>query len=133
MMSCTMVLAIGVDLIKVSRIAALVAGKNSSRFLRRVLHPSELDNLKGLTENRVPDYVAGCWAAKEAVFKTLDPETQKDFRFQDWYRYKVHGRPCIAREPPHSDEFLLSISHDNGMLVAMVLRQAQVISRKKEE
>lgn len=117
-----MVLGIGVDLVKVSRIATLVSGRHSTHFLQRVLHPSELAVLRTLDELSHSQYVAGCWAAKEAVYKTLDAPAQRAFEFRKWYRYAVNGRPAIALDGV-TDEFLLSISHDDGMLVATVLRQ----------
>lgn len=117
------VVAIGIDIVRISRISHLLA-KSKSRFLQRVLHPSELEVYSKLPDIRRAQYVAGSWAAKEALFKTLDTSAQKSFQFKDWYRFAQEKRPFIGREGwDTNEEFLLSISHDGDMLVATVLRQ----------
>lgn len=123
---------IGVDLVQISRFRAIL-GKHgmdstySRRFVRRVLHPKELSRFAALAVELLDHsvrYVAGSWAAKEAVFKTLDPPEQARFQFKDWYRTSNARKPGIERDPSSHDQFLLSISHDGGMLVATVLRQS---------
>ncbi|WPK24875.1 hypothetical protein PUMCH_002172 [Australozyma saopauloensis] len=118
--------AIGVDLIRVDRIAALLAKPSGTRFLQRVLHPSERSAASKLNAQNCATYVAGCWATKEAIFKSLPAVEQHSFQFNRWYRFLDNGRPIIGSEVPHSDEFLLSISHDDGILVATVLRQEYI-------
>lgn len=117
------VVAIGIDIVRISRISHLLA-KSKSRFLNRVLHPSELDICSRLPDTRKAQYVAGSWAAKEALFKTLDIAAQKEFQFRKWYRFAQEKRPFIGRENwDKNEEFHLSISHDGDILVATVLRQ----------
>lgn len=120
------VLGIGVDVVRVSRILRLLENTKKGRFIQRVLHPSEVKNFHNHDNETVARYVAGCWAAKEAVFKTLDPKDQKKFQFKRWYRYSEAGRPYIGFDEKMADEFLLSISHDGDILVATVLRQKKL-------
>lgn len=121
------VAAIGVDLVKVLRIASILESPREARFLQRVLHESELAKLRLLPRSGAPEFVAGCWAAKEAVFKTLLQKQQKQFQFRNWLRSSHNGKPHISSTPPLPDsDFLLSISHDDGLLIATVLRQEYV-------
>lgn len=61
---------------------------------------------------------------KEAVFKTLDDDEQRRFRFNQWYRvYDGNGRPRVAHEAHTPDEFMVLLSHDGDFVVATVLRQ----------
>ncbi|OBA20872.1 4'-phosphopantetheinyl transferase [Metschnikowia bicuspidata var. bicuspidata NRRL YB-4993] len=118
-----MIKAIGVDLVKVLRISRILQGPRRARFLQRVLHDAELTALRKMqSPQKALQYVAGSWAAKEAVFKTLDEREQRQFVFREWRRHHEAGRPGIGRGPSDSGRFLLSISHDGDHLVAMVVR-----------
>lgn len=119
------VVGIGIDIVRISRIARLLAeNKSKARFLRRVLHPSELEVFSNLGQEKGAQYVAGSWAAKEAAYKTLDTDDQMMFQFKDWYKYSRERRPFIGRDGLNpKEEFHLSISHDGDILVATVLRQ----------
>lgn len=118
--------AIGVDITKISRFLA-ISNKNPSnfgRFTKRVFHPKEIQRLESLTPADSAAYMAGCWAAKEALFKTLDSDEQKKFEFKNWYRFSDDKKPYLGSDKYHKEEeFLLSISHDTGVLIATVLRQ----------
>lgn len=139
------VLGIGVDIVKISRFNLILTknggvngGTVSDRFIRRVLHPKELVEYEKLRQNDSIEphvrYVAGSWAAKEAIFKTLDPRDQKIFQFKDWYRYKdQYGKPQIwSDDYSRKEQFLLSISHDGDSLIANVLRQVSPTKTKEE-
>lgn len=115
--------ALGVDLIKVLRIGTLLSKPIGYRFLQRVLHPSEICHIESLSEDNRVLYVAGCWATKEAIFKSLNSIDQRSFAFNKWYRYLENGRPLIGCDKPTLDEFQLSISHDGGFVLATVVRQ----------
>lgn len=119
-----MVKGIGVDLVKVARITRILEGPRKDRFLRRVLHENEAATVRKMGDFRkMLEFVAGSWAAKEAVYKSLDSQQQRQFQFHQWYRYLEGGKPQIAHElTKGNNQFLLSISHDDGHLVAMVLR-----------
>lgn len=114
--------AIGVDIVRVSRFERMLArgGGFGARLRDRVLHPRE----HGFTGAQA---VAGLWALKEAVFKTLDTADQRRFRFNAWYKCYDKGKPGIRSDEYGKDDvFLASVSHDGDVLVATVLRQVMV-------
>ncbi|KAF3994074.1 hypothetical protein FT663_00094 [Candidozyma haemuli var. vulneris] len=121
-----MILGLGVDLVHLSRFTRLLSKGEPfvKRLCGRILHPNELSQLPSLNTSAATRYLAGSWAAKEAVFKTLDERDQQTFQFNQWYKYKVGNRPAIASDTT-KDSFMLSISHDNDMLIATVLRQSK--------
>jgi len=130
-------LGIGVDILKTSRFKELLLSKGklnslfTTRISSRILHPEfELPKFNELKDsNKLNECIAlisGSWASKEAVYKTLDYEYQKLFQFKNWYRYyNEQGKPFIQSDfyKEGNEEFHLSISHDDGLLIATVLRQ----------
>lgn len=113
-----MVRGLGVDVVLVLRIAGVLR-RHGPRFAKRVLHASERQVYEGLPAAARPQYVAGCWATKEAVFKSLDNAEQRTFAMAKYYKYAENGRPAVG---PDADRFLLSVSHDTDVLVATVIR-----------
>lgn len=133
------VLGLGVDVVAMARFQGLLRRQKSGgegfvdRLSRRILHeehelPMFAEHLRKNDDKRCVALLAGSWAAKEALFKTLDREDQKRFRFNRWYRYySDEGRPHIGGDnySRSDEEFLLSISHDAGVVFATVLRQGR--------
>lgn len=116
---------LGVDIVNTARFLRILAKNNKyiDRFVTRILHPNERTRFYQSQNNNV-NLLAGSWAAKEALFKTLDPVHQRTFRFNQWYRGYEGGKPTIGSDEYNEDEqFMVSISHDGGMLVASVIRQ----------
>ncbi|WEJ94186.1 mitochondrial holo-[acyl-carrier-protein] synthase [Yamadazyma tenuis] len=71
-------------------------------------------------------FLAGSWAIKEAIYKTLDSQDQKSFTFKEWFRiYDERGKPVVCSDTysKNNEEFLLSISHEDDVLIASVIRQ----------
>ncbi|MGV8983935.1 holo-ACP synthase [Clostridium sp.] len=62
-----MILGVGTDIVEVRRIKKAI--ESNSRFLEKIFTTTELDYLK--SRNLRPEYVAGRFAAKEAVAKAL--------------------------------------------------------------
>ena len=58
----------GVDLVECARIAKVLAD-HGDRFLNRVLTPSEQERMRAYRDP-IP-FLAGRWAAKEAILKTI--------------------------------------------------------------
>ncbi|CAK9436111.1 uncharacterized protein LODBEIA_P06690 [Lodderomyces beijingensis] len=130
MVKVGLVLGIGVDIVKKSRFEHLLKDKSSSfaaRLGKRILHPKhEHPRFQTMKPERQVEYMTGAWAAKEALFKTLNPTEQSVFNFNDWYRYHdSQGKPFVWNDDLEmSDEkFHLSISHDGSFVIATVLRQ----------
>ena len=65
-----LILGHGLDLTECDRIARVLE-RHGRRFLDRVLTPSE-QRRAGQFKNPVP-YIAGRWAAKEAILKMIGP------------------------------------------------------------
>jgi holo-[acyl-carrier protein] synthase len=68
-----MIIGIGTDLVGIERIARVLQGRHGEMFLRRVLTKNELAMLETRSQQptRVNEFVAGRWAAKEAIAKAL--------------------------------------------------------------
>ncbi|ODV84591.1 hypothetical protein CANARDRAFT_176818 [[Candida] arabinofermentans NRRL YB-2248] len=133
------IIAIGTDLHKVTRFSEILTrnGLNSfktKRLSQKILNPKyELPNFeKNLNENNLNKCVSilsGSWCVKEAIFKTLDFENQKNFKMSDWFKINnLNGLPIIGNEnymklTLKEEEFLVSISHDGDYIISTVLRQ----------
>ena len=98
---------IGIDIVEISRISLRDA------FVRKVLTPMEQEEyLQRTTEKQKKEYLAGRFAAKEAIFKaTQDPA---------WLSFSVlnkeNGQPYVYGRP----DLQISISHDGGIAAAVV-------------
>lgn len=134
-----LVLGVGVDILKTSRFQRLIENKHATYITRlstRILHPKyELPTfdkfLKEGNVNKCTLIISGSWSTKEALYKTLDTEHQLAFQFNQWYRYyNDRGKPYIGNEKYFDiikdEEFLLSISHDDDIMIANVIRQKLV-------
>lgn len=128
-------IGLGVDIIRTGRFRRLLLEKNGNfvnKLAQRVLHKDHeyptFIQLHKTDINRCVNYISGSWAAKEALFKTLDLKDQTSFKFNQWYRhYDTNGKPHINHDSYHQNEkFLLSISHDDDILIANVLRQKYI-------
>jgi holo-[acyl-carrier protein] synthase len=112
---------LGIDIIKVDRIAASLA-KFGERFTKRVLTPHEQRHVRGR-----PETMAGRWAAKEAVSKVLglgvrgigwrDIEIERLPTGQPAVR--LHGRAAARAEQLGMERIAVSISHESDYAVAI--------------
>lgn len=124
-----MIRGLGIDVVEVSRIAKAMA--RNPKFVERILTPAER------RENLSPSFVAGRWAAKEAVAKAVSERLR-------WHDVEIYndsrGMPHVHLVPhPHSDESVeifpllldkadevsahirISISHERGIAAAVAL------------
>lgn len=133
--STAMILGIGCDLLKISRIERIVRrqglnGKTLDRFARRILHPVEHEQFVALRRGDdiagIVKLLSGSWCCKEAIFKSLDPVSQSTFRFNRWCKSNDEfGRPMISCDDVNNThQFLVSVSHDGDMIMSTVLRQS---------
>lgn len=65
-----MIRGIGMDLVEISRVQSFLEGQSGDRFVSRVLTGGE-QTLVSERKNRAAEFVAGRFAAKEAVVKAL--------------------------------------------------------------
>lgn len=99
---------IGIDLVRISRFENV-----SDHFIERVLTPEEKAEYLLLPENKKNAYLAGRWAAKEAIFKAMGTS--------DFLRFSVihdeSGRPYVKDRA----DMDISISHDGDYATAIVI------------
>jgi holo-[acyl-carrier protein] synthase len=120
----------GIDLVECSRIAGLLES-HAGRFLDRVLTAPERASARRLRDP-VP-FVAGRWAAKEAILKMLGTGWRGRISWQDMEVLPdALGRPCVrltgetarlAAEKGIS-EVLLSITHTEHYAAASAIGTA---------
>lgn len=108
-----MIEAIGIDMVSVERIERAM---RNPRFVQRILSRAELQE-RTLT----PSYVAGRWAAKEAVAKCLGAPIR-------WHEVEVLSKPGepprVRVSPsrlPNDKVILLSITHERNAAIAVAL------------
>jgi len=122
-----LVRGIGIDIVEVSRVAAVIE-RHGDRFLRRIYTPHELENVHG---NR-QQYLAARFAAKEAAFKALGTGWGAGVRWVDVEVANLpSGQPVMqlsgkARE--RSDQMgvaqvHVTLSHTAELAMAQVLLQ----------
>lgn len=104
-----MVRGLGVDLVRVDRIAHAL---RNPRFAQRILTSQECERPLDA------EYVAGRWAAKEAVAKALG-------RSLSWHQVEVRGpglpTVCLDPELGIKGTILVSISHERDHAVAVAI------------
>jgi len=106
------ILGIGTDVVEIERIRAAM---HSPRFLDRILRPDER------CPRETAEWVAGRWAAKEAVAKALGVHLK-------WHDVAIvsaeDGKPTVVLSDAVNNMDLtvhLSISHERSVAVAMVV------------
>lgn len=111
---------IGTDIIDIARIARSVE-KFGDTFKEKFLLPEEILIAKKI------ETIAGFWAAKEAISKALGCGISSDLNFHDIIISKnSKGAPLFhlskkAQQRHPIDKTSLSISHDGGFAIAVVV------------
>ena len=117
-MGVSVMLGIGTDIVEVRRVREI---KRIERFVRRVLHEDEVAIYNGFcSEVRRVEFLAGRFAAKEAVYKAI-PDLCEGRKFSDFCILNDDlGKPYLRE--PEIPELLLSISHcrEYAMAVAVI-------------
>ncbi|MEO7453553.1 MAG: holo-ACP synthase [Fimbriimonadales bacterium] len=106
-----MIRAVGIDVVETSRI--IEAMESNERFASRILTPRELER------KVTPSYLAGRWAAKEAVAKAVGTHlTWQDLEILEG----EGGRPTVSfLEHRPEGKVHVSISHDNTLASAVAI------------
>jgi holo-[acyl-carrier protein] synthase len=117
------VLAVGVDLVEIRRVADLVA-RYGERFTDRVFTLAERLECGGRSES-----LAARWAVKEAVVKALGTGFGPvSFREIEVLRecagrpeLHLHGKARALAEARGLSSWAVSVSHDGGFAIAFVV------------
>ncbi|MDF2960402.1 MAG: 4-phosphopantetheinyl transferase [Paenibacillus sp.] len=130
-----MIIGIGTDLLNIARVKTIIEGSAGDRFITRVLTPGEKELTAG-RRGRLVEFVAGRFAAKEAVSKALGCGIGKQVSLQDIEIIPdTRGKPvCRVKSEalhrlqlqPDAVVIHLSITHseDIAMAYAVVERMA---------
>lgn len=118
---------LGTDIVRVDRIAALVA-RHGDRFLNRVYRPGELTVLERIGPAAAAA-LAARWAAKEAFLKALGPRaTGIPYRDVEVVRGEggaprlaLHGAAAGALADLGARGALVSLSHEGDHATATVI------------
>ena len=122
------ILGLGTDLVEIARLAKSVE-RTGQAFLEKVYAPAELEAAPA-KEPRRTEYLAGRWAAKEALAKALGTGITEKCRLNEiCVLNDPAGRPVMtlsgsARETAGARgvrRILLSISHERTYATATVL------------
>ncbi|SDZ30618.1 holo-ACP synthase [Thermoactinomyces sp. DSM 45892] len=117
-----MVFGIGTDIVEIERIALI----NLERFAKRILNEEEQTHLSSVSK-RTTEYIAGRFAAKEAISKALGTGIGSQLSFHDISIVKDKlGAPKVQLAEPVMKSFFgdqnvrihLSISHSQRYAVA---------------
>jgi len=130
----TMIIGVGTDIVGLERIGKMIEGANGEAFLRRVLTEAERRLLEERQRGRARtiEFVAGRWAAKEAVSKALGCGIGGRLGFRDVEVLPdASGKPgCVVSEQAWARlgrraRVHLSISHADGWATAFAVAEAE--------
>lgn len=125
-----MIAGIGVDIVEIRRIET--AMNRTSGFLEKIFTDSELKHLK--SRNLRPEYIAGRFAAKEAVSKALGTGF-RSFNFKDIIVENTDlGKPIVTlsgnadliAKKMGEYNLQLSISHGEDSAVAYAILEVRL-------
>lgn len=124
-----LIVGVGIDIVEIRRIKNAI--ERNDRFLEKIFTASEIEYLK--SRNLRPEYIAGRFAAKEAVAKALGTGFRGfDFRDIEIERTTL-GKPIVSlkgkakliakKEGPWNIH--LSISHGEDSAVAYAILEVE--------
>jgi holo-[acyl-carrier protein] synthase len=124
-----LILGVGIDIVEIRRIKN--AMESNDRFLERIFSSAELEYLK--SRNLRPEYVAGRFAAKEAVAKALGTGF-RGFDFKDIEIDRttlgkpiviLKGKAKLIAKKEGQYNIHLSISHGEDSAVAYAILEVE--------
>ncbi|VEU83105.1 holo-ACP synthase [Acholeplasma hippikon] len=113
-----MIKSIGTDLVEISRIKEL----DIKRFAERILSSEELEIFNDITDdNRRHTFIAGRFAAKEALFKCFK-QGDKTANYKDFIILNdSHGAPYVSSRFIEGLTCHITITHTNEHAIAFVV------------
>jgi holo-[acyl-carrier protein] synthase len=116
-----MIIGTGIDMIELARIKKVVT--RQIRFPERILTSFERKRYESLTGNRKYEYLAGRFAAKEAMAKALGVGIGLELSWHDMeIKADEKGKPFITSSYPYICH--LSISHTKDHAIAQVILES---------
>ncbi|MBQ6335348.1 MAG: holo-ACP synthase [Erysipelotrichaceae bacterium] len=110
-----MIIGIGTDIVEIERVKKAI----SPAFMAKVLSKNELEKTYEMSEERKISFLAGRFAAKEAIIKALS-----DFEYPEMSDLDIvndeKGKPEISYK---DYDLLVSISHERKFATAVALLQ----------
>lgn len=126
-----MIIGIGHDLTDVTRVSGMLADRHGDRFMHRILTEGERLMAEGYKGSRLHQYVAGRFAAKEAVSKAFGCGIGRLLTFGDMdIRRDDSGKPHIIlsegawerlKLKPSEIAIHLTITHERTLASAFVV------------
>lgn len=110
-----MILGIGVDIVDIERIEHCM----NERFLARILTKNEQELMKNYAQERQVEFVAGRFAAKEAIIKALSNQCFLSMQEIE-ILHNGKGAPTCYIEGVN---LLISIAHEKKTAIAYALAQ----------
>ncbi len=103
---------VGIDIIQNNRI------KLKNKFINKVLGSKELEIFNNIEiQNRKIEFLAGRWAAKEALFKS----SKKDIIFNNWNIILENNEIKVYENNEIKNNIKISISHEKDYSVAICI------------
>lgn len=91
-----MIIGVGHDVVEIERLRRILDKREGERFMERVLHIAELEYAQG-KQGRLAEFVAGRFAAKEAIVKALGCGIGAVVGFHDiTIMPDALGKPCCS-------------------------------------
>jgi holo-[acyl-carrier protein] synthase len=125
-----MIFGVGLDMLEIDRMKKLLSGTSADRLMARVLTKAEQE-IALTRKGRLAEFVAGRFAAKEAVVKAFGCGLGGIIGFQDIEILPdALGKPCCSISqgalvrlgtPADSLRFHISITHSQTMAAAYVI------------
>ena len=122
-----MIIGIGHDVVEIERLRRILDKREGERFMERVLHVEELEYARA-KQGRLAEFVAGRFAAKEAVVKALGCGIGAVVGFHDIaIMPDALGKPCCSLSDvawerlgyrPSDVRVHVSISHERSIASA---------------
>ena len=118
------IFGIGIDITEIDRIEKILI-RNESSFIKKIFTDKEIERIPQGTKRKY-EFVAGRFAAKEAVAKALGTGIGGELSWQDIEIIaNEKGRPIVFlnQEKWRKENFMihLSISHSQTMAIAKVI------------
>jgi len=125
------IFGLGVDIVKTPRLLKILMSPYSERFLHKVLHINELEEIRSKASiEQKSIYLASRWCYKEACVKASG---RKDLIFPKMFLVKDElGKPFVKFEDPNLSiiekelgikSTHVSISHEDDISIAYVIME----------